>query len=145
MLSLESSGQDISGTWELQGTPGSFSPAGWYNSEAPALTRVQAARMKLVITAAVDERFDPVKGKKATLKFYKINDVLKYENELRINAGTVLLVGTKTNLIVSETLDLLDNEKRFTFMSELHNPYGDGKACERIVEYMAALEAVQTI
>ena len=91
VLSLESSGQDISGTWELQGTPGSFSPAGWYNSEAPALTRVQAARMKLVITAAVDERFDPVKGKKATLKFYKINDALKYENELRINAGTVLL------------------------------------------------------
>lgn len=91
LLSLESSGQDISGTWELQGTPGSFSPAGWYNREAPALTRVQAARMKLLITAAVDERFDPVKGKKATLKFYKINDALKYENELRINAGNVLL------------------------------------------------------
>ena len=53
-----------------------------------------------------------------------------------VDAGTVLLVGTKTNLIVNETLDLLDNEKRFTFMSELHNPYGDGNACKRIVEFI---------
>lgn len=91
LLSLGSNGQDISEVWELHGTPGSFAPAGWHHQEAPALTRVQAARMKLVISAAVDERFDPVKGRKATLKFYKINETLNYENELKINAGTVLL------------------------------------------------------
>ncbi len=53
-----------------------------------------------------------------------------------VEAGTVLLVGTDKNLIVSETLDLLNNQERFTKMSKLHNPYGDGNACERIVEFI---------
>jgi UDP-N-acetylglucosamine 2-epimerase (non-hydrolysing) len=51
-----------------------------------------------------------------------------------VDAGTVILVGTDTDLIVSETLDLLNNKERFDRMSELHNPYGDGKACERVVK-----------
>lgn len=50
-----------------------------------------------------------------------------------VDAGTVILVGTNTQLIVSETLDLINNNDRFEQMSALHNPYGDGKACERIV------------
>jgi UDP-N-acetylglucosamine 2-epimerase (non-hydrolysing) len=50
-----------------------------------------------------------------------------------INAGTVILVGTDTDLIVSETLELINNKERFNRMSELHNPYGDGSACKRIV------------
>lgn len=53
-----------------------------------------------------------------------------------VEAGTVILVGTNKDLIVSETLDLLNNEERFTKMSKLHNPYGDGKACERVVEFI---------
>ena len=53
-----------------------------------------------------------------------------------VEAGTVILVGTDKDLIVSETLDLLNNEERFTKMSKLHNPYGDGKACERVVEFI---------
>ncbi len=53
-----------------------------------------------------------------------------------VNAGTVLLVGTDQQLIASEALDLLSNDKRYKKMSELHNPYGDGKACERIVEFI---------
>ena len=53
-----------------------------------------------------------------------------------VDAGTVILVGTDKELIVSETLDLLDNDKKFNSMSELHNPYGDGKACQRIVEFL---------
>jgi UDP-N-acetylglucosamine 2-epimerase (non-hydrolysing) len=56
-----------------------------------------------------------------------------------INAGTVILVGTDTDLIVSETLDLINNKERFNRMSELHNPYGDGKACERIVKTIKEL------
>jgi UDP-N-acetylglucosamine 2-epimerase (non-hydrolysing) len=56
-----------------------------------------------------------------------------------INAGTVILVGTDTDLIVSETLDLINNKERFNRMSELHNPYGDGKACERIVKKIKEL------
>ena len=53
-----------------------------------------------------------------------------------VDAGTVLLVGTDRELIISETLRLLENEKRFKEMSELHNPYGDGLACKRIVEFI---------
>ena len=56
-----------------------------------------------------------------------------------IEAGTVLLVGTDKDLIVSEALDLLSNTERFENMSRLHNPYGDGKASERIVDFIDKL------
>jgi UDP-N-acetylglucosamine 2-epimerase (non-hydrolysing) len=36
-------------------------------------------------------------------------------------------------------LDLLSNTERFENMSRLHNPYGDGKACERIVDFISKL------
>lgn len=51
-----------------------------------------------------------------------------------VDAGTVILVGTNPELIYQEAIDLLENEERFSKMSALHNPYGDGKACKRIVE-----------
>jgi UDP-N-acetylglucosamine 2-epimerase (non-hydrolysing) len=57
-----------------------------------------------------------------------------------VEAGTVVLVGTDKDVIINETLDLLSNTERFEKMSKLHNPYGDGKACERIVEFIAKLE-----
>ncbi len=50
-----------------------------------------------------------------------------------VEAGTVKLVGTNTELIVSEISRLLDDEKYYESMSRANNPYGDGKACERIV------------
>lgn len=53
-----------------------------------------------------------------------------------VEAGTVLLVGTDKDLIIKEALDLLSNTERFENMSRLHNPYGDGKACERIVDFI---------
>lgn len=52
-----------------------------------------------------------------------------------VEAGTVILVGTNKDLIIKETIDLLDNHTRFHRMSELHNPYGDGLACEKIVNH----------
>jgi len=57
-----------------------------------------------------------------------------------VEAGTVVLVGTDKDVIINETLDLLNNSERFEKMSKLHNPYGDGKACERIVEFITKLE-----
>jgi len=51
-------------------------------------------------------------------------------------AGTVLLVGTNEDLIVSKALDLLNNEDSFVKMSKLHNPYGDGLASKRIVDFI---------
>ena len=53
-----------------------------------------------------------------------------------VEAGTVLLVGTNEELIVSEALNLLNNNDSFEKMSKLHNPYGDGLASKRIVEFI---------
>ena len=57
-----------------------------------------------------------------------------------VDAGTVILVGTNKNKIVKEALDLLNNEARYLEMSKLHNPYGDGNASKRIVEFIENLE-----
>ena len=56
-----------------------------------------------------------------------------------VDAGTVLLVGTNTEKIISETKCLIENEDAYNNMSKLHNPYGDGKACERIVNHILNL------
>ncbi|GJM61504.1 non-hydrolyzing UDP-N-acetylglucosamine 2-epimerase [Persicobacter diffluens] len=56
-----------------------------------------------------------------------------------VEAGTVILVGTDKEKIQFEALDLINNSKRYEQMSMLHNPYGDGKACERVVEFMREL------
>nr|MBD5376408.1 UDP-N-acetylglucosamine 2-epimerase (non-hydrolyzing) [Bacteroides sp.] len=51
-----------------------------------------------------------------------------------LTAGTVKLVGTDYDKIVGEVSALLDNEDYYEEMSQAVNPYGDGKACERIVD-----------
>ena len=50
-----------------------------------------------------------------------------------VAAGTVKLVGTDKNRIVSEVHNLLTNQADYDTMSRAHNPYGDGQACARIV------------
>lgn len=57
-----------------------------------------------------------------------------------VEAGTVILVGTNQKRIVKETLDLLDNPEHYLAMSHIENPYGDGKACFRIVEWFRKQE-----
>lgn len=51
-----------------------------------------------------------------------------------VEAGTVKLVGTDVNKIVSEVRVLMTDIIEYERMSFAHNPYGDGKACERIVD-----------
>lgn len=51
-----------------------------------------------------------------------------------LDAGTVKLVGTNHDLIVSEVSRLLDDNAHYIQMSHAVNPYGDGKACGRIVD-----------
>lgn len=51
-----------------------------------------------------------------------------------VKAGTVKLVGTDTQKIVDEITKLLTDESMYREMSFAHNPYGDGHACERIVD-----------
>jgi UDP-N-acetylglucosamine 2-epimerase (non-hydrolysing) len=50
-----------------------------------------------------------------------------------LKSGTVHLVGTNHDLIVKEVSTLLDDEAAYECMSKAVNPYGDGKACNRIV------------
>ena len=56
-----------------------------------------------------------------------------------VDAGTVILVGTDRGKIVRESIDLLSNPERYKKMNKLHNPYGDGKASKRIVEFIEKL------
>lgn len=51
-----------------------------------------------------------------------------------LEAGTVKLVGTNYDKIMSEVSALLDNQKYYDQMSRAVNPYGDGLACNRIVK-----------
>ena len=55
-----------------------------------------------------------------------------------LEAGTVKLVGTDYDLIVSEVSRLLDDKLYYNKMSHAVNPYGDGHACSRIVNYLKA-------
>lgn len=57
-----------------------------------------------------------------------------------VDAGTVILVGTDKQKIINEANILLKDPEKYSQMSKLHNPYGDGKACERIVEFIAHLK-----
>mgnify|MGYP001183932231 CR=1 FL=1 len=60
-----------------------------------------------------------------------------------VKAGTVLLVGTNKNLIIKETLELLNDASRYKKISRLYNPYGDGKACKRIIDFIIKLENIK--
>lgn len=53
-----------------------------------------------------------------------------------VTAGTVKLVGTNAATIVTEVITLLNNQASYDTMSKAHNPYGDGKACKRILDYL---------
>ena len=54
-----------------------------------------------------------------------------------LKSGTVNLVGTNHDLIVNEVSTLLDDPVSYEKMSKAVNPYGDGKACRRIVDILA--------
>ena len=53
-----------------------------------------------------------------------------------LQPGTVKLVGTDYDRIVTEVSSLLSNNVYYSQMSKAVNPYGDGKACERIVDFL---------
>lgn len=55
-----------------------------------------------------------------------------------MQAGTVRLVGTDAHTIITETRRLLDNPQAYQAMAQAVNPYGDGKAAQRIVQAILA-------
>lgn len=56
-----------------------------------------------------------------------------------VTAGTVKIVGTKKEKIFGEASKLLSDKKIYDNMSKAHNPYGDGKACPRIVKQICKI------
>lgn len=56
-----------------------------------------------------------------------------------VEMGTVELIGTDVDIIIDRMTVLLDNENYHLSMSTKPNPYGDGKACQRIVSFIEAL------
>lgn len=60
----------------------------------------------------------------------------KTERPEAVEAGTVKLVGTDEGSIVREAEALLDDDEAYAAMTRVHNPYGDGHACERIVHIL---------
>lgn len=58
-----------------------------------------------------------------------------------VDAGTVKLVGTNTQKIIDEVSQLFDSQSAYNAMSFAHNPYGDGKASQRIVRYITKLDS----
>ncbi len=55
-----------------------------------------------------------------------------------VAAGTVKLVGTNVEKITASLGSLLNDEEAYKEMSFAHNPYGDGKACQRILDALTA-------
>lgn len=53
-----------------------------------------------------------------------------------VEAGTVILVGTDTKKIINETQKLLEDTNHYNVMAKTHNPYGDGKACGKIIDFL---------
>ena len=58
-----------------------------------------------------------------------------------VDAGTVRLVGTDVELIVGQVNLLLTDDKEYKQMSLAHNPYGDGLACDRILDFLIDTES----
>ncbi|GMM66432.1 non-hydrolyzing UDP-N-acetylglucosamine 2-epimerase [Clostridium butyricum] len=64
--------------------------------------------------------------------------VLRTETERpeAVEAGTIKLVGIKTETIYKEAINLLNNSIEYNKMAKASNPYGDGNTCERILNHI---------
>ncbi|OQY35538.1 MAG: UDP-N-acetylglucosamine 2-epimerase (non-hydrolyzing) [Spirochaetaceae bacterium 4572_59] len=59
-----------------------------------------------------------------------------------VKAGTVRLVGTDKNAIITHVQELMDSREKYDLMAQAKNPYGDGKASSRIVSFFKSLQRV---
>ena len=60
-----------------------------------------------------------------------------------VMAGTLKLVGTSEEVIYKEFSELLNNKEAYSKMAKSVNPYGDGKACERIADIIEGKEYIE--
>ena len=56
-----------------------------------------------------------------------------------LESGTVILVGTNRNIITDKVQELLNNPLYYKDISSLCNPYGEGNACEKIINFIKTL------
>ena len=92
----------------------------------PFIYAMQHSTLLLTDSGGVQEE-DPSLGKPVLV----MRDTT--ERPEAVEAGTVKLVGTNAEAIVSNVTALLLDKEMYKRMSETHNPYGDGQACERII------------
>lgn len=57
-----------------------------------------------------------------------------------VEVGTVIMVGTDPDCIYDNCQNLLDSKEKYLKMSALHNPYGDGQSCDKIVKFIEQLK-----
>lgn len=95
---------------------------------APFVYIMQHARLILTDSGGIQEEA-PALGKPVLVMRETT------ERPEAVEAGTVKLVGTDPRRIVEETERLLNEEAYYHSMAQAHNPYGDGLASERIVQY----------
>ena len=69
----------------------------------------------------------------------------KTERPEAVEAGTARLVGADENRIVEETARLADDAAEYARRSRVHNPYGDGRASERIREIITGRPAAEAV
>lgn len=62
-----------------------------------------------------------------------------------VEAGTVILVGTDKKKIIKETQNLIVSDELYNRMSALHNPYGNGDACHKIVSFIKGMSQVNVV
>ena len=62
------------------------------------------------------------------------------ERQEAVEAGTVKLIGTLKEAVVQEVRELMVNKEAYLGMTQKSNPYGDGMAAKRIVDFLAASE-----
>jgi UDP-N-acetylglucosamine 2-epimerase (non-hydrolysing) len=88
-------------------------------------------RSRLVLTDSVGVQEEaPGLGKPALV----MRDTT--ERPEAVEAGTVKLVGTDSKTIIDNVSTLLTDDEAYAAMASAVNPYGDGKACERIAQYI---------
>ncbi|GJQ60481.1 MAG: UDP-N-acetylglucosamine 2-epimerase (non-hydrolyzing) [Candidatus Scalindua sp. AMX11] len=62
-----------------------------------------------------------------------------------VDAGTVKLVGTDSGTIISETFQLLTDQSVYEKMASKHNPYGDGHASHRIIDFLKSIPPMKNL
>lgn len=62
-----------------------------------------------------------------------------------VEAGTVRLVGTKTEDIEQSVSELLDDSSVYAKMTEAHNPYGNGTACQKIIDFLKDTSSLKDV